>query len=107
MCLTIRLLAGECVTRRLFNWGRALLAEATNRVAGEEVRREGEFMDPGQDDVFSGLGDEHSEHGQDTRHPELNGGYRSLGEKDSHQMQFKKVIYFTLITGKSYILRLF
>lgn len=29
--------------------------EATDCVAGEEIRREGELVDSGQDDVLSGL----------------------------------------------------
>lgn len=36
--------------------GGALLMQATNRVAGEEVWRERQLMDPGQDNVLSGLG---------------------------------------------------
>lgn len=49
--------------------------EALDRVAGEEMWGEGEFMDPGKDNVLSGLGDEYSEHRQDTGHPQLDCSY--------------------------------
>lgn len=49
--------------------------EAADCVAGEEMRGEGEFMDSGQDNVLSGLGDEYPEHRQDTRHPQLDCSY--------------------------------
>lgn len=49
--------------------------EAADCVAREEIGREGEFMDSGQDNVLSGLGDKNPEHRQDTRHPQLDCSY--------------------------------
>lgn len=49
--------------------------QALDCVAGEEMWGEGEFMDPGQDDVLGGLRDEYSEHRQDPGHPQLDCSY--------------------------------
>lgn len=62
--------------------------QAADRVAGEEMRGEGELVDPGQDDVLSRLGDEHPEHRQDPRHPQLHRPYGSLEEKKSQYVCF-------------------
>ena len=62
--------------------------QAADRVAGEEMRGEGELVDPGQDNVLSRLGDEHPEHRQDPRHPQLHRPYRSLEEKKVSKFAF-------------------
>lgn len=49
--------------------------EATDCVAGQEMRGKREFMDPGQDNVLSGLRDEYPEHSQDAGHPQLDCSY--------------------------------
>lgn len=49
--------------------------QATDCMAGEEMWGEGQLMDPRQDNVLSGLGDEYPEHRQDARHPQLDCSY--------------------------------
>jgi len=58
-----------------------LLLQATDGGAGEEVRRERELVDPRQDDVLGGLGDEDPEHRHDAGHPQLDRGHRRLEEQ--------------------------
>lgn len=45
------------------------------------MRGEGELVDPGQDYVLGRLGDEYSEHRQDTRDPQLHRGHRHLEQQ--------------------------
>lgn len=58
-----------------------MLVKAPHHVAGEEMWGEGELVDPGQDNVLGGLGDEHSEHRQNPRDPQLHRGHRHLEGK--------------------------
>lgn len=76
--LPIQFLAVHCVTRGRVTRDLAGQVEAPHHVAGEEMRGEGELVDPGQDDVLGGLRDEHSEHCQNTRDPQLHRGHRHL-----------------------------
>lgn len=90
MCLTKRFLVEERVGSRWVTRGKARLMQATDCVAGEEMRAEREFVDPRQDNVLSGLGDEDPEHRQDTGHPQLDCRHGRLEEQT---FGFKSNIY--------------
>lgn len=75
LCITIRFWDTNCVSTGWVIWRGALLMEATDCVAREEMRGERQFMHPGQDDVLSGLGHEDPENRQDTGHPQLDCSY--------------------------------
>lgn len=72
-----------------------MLLKALYCVAGEEMWGEGELMDPGQDNVLSGLRHKHSEDCQNTRHPQLDCSYRCLeGLKDKRLTRFAQILVY-------------
>lgn len=61
---------------------------------------EGQLMDPGQDNVLSGLRHEHSEDCQNTRHPQLYCSYRCLRGGKIRLAQLAQIHYNHLMFRK-------